>query len=66
MAEDFSTGSPDESLRIDPTSKADVAYWAEKLNIPEDRLLGIIEQIGSRVINIERVIGKYTPTSNPR
>jgi hypothetical protein len=66
MAEEFSKDAPDEALRIDSNSQDEVGYWAEKLNITEDQLRGIIEQVGSRVMDIEMVIGKYTPTSNPR
>ncbi|RYD75129.1 MAG: DUF3606 domain-containing protein [Verrucomicrobiaceae bacterium] len=66
MADDTSHPIPDESLRIDPQSEADISYWAEKLNLSSDQLRGVIEQVGSRVIDIEMVIGKYTPTSNPR
>ena len=66
MADNVSKQGPDDELRIDPNSQADVSYWADKLNLSEDRLRGIIEQVGSRVQDVELIIGKYTPTSNPR
>ncbi len=66
MPENNPRQEQDETLRIDPDSNADVSFWADKLNLSEDQLRGLIAQVGPRVMDIEMVIGKYTPTSNPR
>ncbi|MHA3775006.1 DUF3606 domain-containing protein [Verrucomicrobiota bacterium sgz303538] len=66
MADDISRRGPDDELQIDVNSPGDLSYWADKLNLTEEQLRGVIEKVGPRVLDVEMVIGKYTPTSNPR
>lgn len=66
MADDISRRGPDDELQIDIHSPGDLSYWADKLNLTEEQLRGVIEKVGPRVLDVEMVIGKYTPTSNPR
>ena len=56
----------EEPSKLDVNSKADVSYWAEKLNVSEEALVELASKVGPQLEALERALGRYTPTSNPR
>jgi hypothetical protein len=66
MADDVSRSGADDVQQVDPNSEADVSYWSDKLGIPTEQLRDLIGKVGPKVQDLQRVLGKYTPTSNLR
>jgi hypothetical protein len=52
---------PQDYDRINVLVESDVAYWSKELGVSREQLARAIEEVGERVVDVRRQLGKPSP-----